>query len=83
MEARYATSYGEPKPSTAGFRRACRVDSVEALKDPFRVFWRYANAVVFNRYGKTARRARNQDGDIGRTRMAYRVRDEIANSFAD
>ena len=67
METRYATGYREPKPSTARFSRARRIDAVEALEDTFRVLGRYADAVVFNRYGEAARRARNRDGDIWRT----------------
>ena len=82
METRYATSYSEPEPCTARFLRARRIDAVEALEDPLRVFGRYADAMVLDRYGEAARRARNGDGDIWRTRMANRVGDEIANRLA-
>ena len=83
METRYAAGYREAEPCAARFRRARRIDAVETLEDPLCVLGRYADAVVFNRNGKTARRARNRDGDIWRTRVAYRVRDEVANRLAN
>ena len=67
METRYASGYREPESRAARFRRACRIDAVETFEDTFRVLGRYADAVVFNRYGEAARRARNRDGDIWRT----------------
>ena len=82
METRYAAGYREAEPCAARFRRARRIDAVKALKDPLCVLGRYADAVVFYRDGETARRARNRDGDIWRTRVAYRVRDEVANRLA-
>lgn len=83
METRYAAGYREAEPSAARFRRARRIDAVEAFEDSFRVLGRDADAVVLNRNRKTARRARNGNCDIWRARVAYRVGNEVANRLAD
>ena len=67
MKTRYAAGYRKAKPRAARFRRARRIDAVKTLEDPFRVLGRYADAVVFNHNGETARRARNGDYDVRRT----------------
>ena len=82
METRYATGYRETEPRAARFRSACRVDTVETLEDTFRVLGRNSDAVIFNRYVETVRRARNRNGNIWRTRMANCIGYEISNRFA-
>lgn len=82
METRYAADYRKPEPRAARFRSSRRIDAVETLEDTFRVLRRYADAVVLDRDGEATSRARNRDGNIWRTRVAYRVRHEIANRLA-
>ena len=67
MKTRYAADYRKAESRTARFRRARRIDAVKTLEDPFRVLWRYTDAVVFYSDREAARRARNVDCDIGRT----------------
>ena len=77
METRYAAGYREPEPCAARFRRARRIDAVETLEDPLRVFGRYADAMVFDDERRPVRRNGDGNGYVGRPRMAYRVFHEI------
>ena len=74
--------YCEPEPCAARFRRARRIDAVESLEDPLRVFGRYADAMVFDDERRPVPRNGDGNGYVGRPRMAYRVFHEIRDDLA-